>query len=1055
MLAAFTLTMGVNATTLNEDGHFYCDFSLGDEDFNPWTVVSDGNDDGRWGGLETSQMAPVHFGGYDESDDYLFSPKITLPQGKEYIVKINLWADWPCDMQVTAGHTLEPSDQTAISEVERFNGDHYVAYKMPSSINGDIHVGIRAVTEAGLKGYLYVKSVEVAEARDGSIAFTLVDSREKAPVADVDLKLTGDTYRQFTIRTNSEGKALFEHLTPGVYTVDFDFPGLIKGEPVEVTVADNTVVDYKIDALTLPMVAVRGVLSDSKKRPLADAQITLAGELATYSAVSDASGAFEIKNVFGENSYELNVSKDLKEPYEKTVKLGDTDLNLGQIDIANFFSAPAGVSADLTENGMFVSWAVSLSRKDFLHDSGNYGGVYALSPREGAYVRFGVKFDEPMTLDEINWVVTELTDGKVDVFVYPIGRDGAVAKSPVYEALGVPSDTYDWQHLIWQTHRMTHSVSLPYGCIIAIGHVNEPDNNISMPCDYRNNGPSYEQNNDGDWVSAYVSNFLIRGKGTSVSREVAVEPFAAAALRSVSTPRKANGLKLEGTCFNVWRVNGDADAVEPDMTPIATGHSGLYVFDREFDKLSQGVYRYGVQAVSDDGRKSDIIYSSPIAHKMTTDVTLKLYANTALPLSNGARVTLQGTWDGAPSYAGVIEDETLSFGEIAKGEYVLTAEKYGFQTINETLNLSSESSYTILKDFWLTPLPPFSLSAEQEEATGGVMLSWNRSEGIFEDFEGMNDFEINPAGELGWTYADLDKGVTYGVAQCQQSPYPNMHSPMAFMAFNPTATTPDVSDLVRPYSGKKVLIDASLESGARNDDYLFSPVLEFDTPFTFRFMAASGFYGLLGNEEFMVGYSTTDADPGSVIWITDESEKVSGAWTRYEYTLPADARHAVIRCVSKDCLFFMLDDIFIGREESDIFNMTSYNVTLDGEAYTTTTGRSLTFENLEEGRHIATVQTVYTLVDGKNSYSEPVEIMFEARQTGGIDEVSIEPMHIYDSATKTLRAGRNVTLMEVIDLYGRTVATGDVIDLSSKASDVYILRITDSEGQTRCYKLAI
>ena len=33
--------------------------------------------------------------------------------------------------------------------------------------------------------------------------------------------------------------------------------------------------------------------------------------------------------------------------------------------------------------------------------------------------------------------------------------------------------------------------------------------------------------------------------------------------------------------------------------------------------------------------------------------------------------------------------------------------------------------------------------------------------------------------------------------------------------------------------------------------------------------------------------------------------------------------------------------------------------------------------------------------------------------------------------------------------------TGDVIDLSSKASDVYIIRITDSEGQTRCYKLAI
>lgn len=87
MLAAVTLTMGVNATTLNEDGHFYCDFSLGDEDFNPWTVVSDGNDDGRWGGLETSRMAPVHFGGYDESDDYLFRRKSPCRRGRNILSK--------------------------------------------------------------------------------------------------------------------------------------------------------------------------------------------------------------------------------------------------------------------------------------------------------------------------------------------------------------------------------------------------------------------------------------------------------------------------------------------------------------------------------------------------------------------------------------------------------------------------------------------------------------------------------------------------------------------------------------------------------------------------------------------------------------------------------------------------------------------------------------------------------------------------------------------------------------------------------------------------------
>lgn len=87
MLAAVTLTMGVNATTLNEDGHFYCDFSLGDEDFNPWTVVSDGNDDGRWGGLETSQMAPVHFGDTTSQTIIFFRRKSPCRRGRNILSK--------------------------------------------------------------------------------------------------------------------------------------------------------------------------------------------------------------------------------------------------------------------------------------------------------------------------------------------------------------------------------------------------------------------------------------------------------------------------------------------------------------------------------------------------------------------------------------------------------------------------------------------------------------------------------------------------------------------------------------------------------------------------------------------------------------------------------------------------------------------------------------------------------------------------------------------------------------------------------------------------------
>lgn len=1049
---------GAHAYTLNEQDHFYCDFSLGQGDYDAWTVVSDGNDDGRWDEFNIDNQSPLHKGGENaDANDWLFSPKFNLSGGKNYVVKMKLWADCPCLVKTTIGKSTNPDDQIIVQDTESLDGHLYVTYKIPEGVSGDLYLGIDVLTKAGELGWLYVESVEVVEDKDGSIAFTLVDSGTKEPISGTTLNLQGTTYRENGIVTDENGQCTFEYLTPGTYTVHYAITGLVNTDPVTIEVGDRQNVEQTLEALLLPQVNVTGKVVDSKGQPMEGAKITFDGEVEDYSCTTDAEGMFTIENAFGNCEYTMQIDQWLKQPYEQKVTLTDDDANLGTITLADFFDKPASITADMTENGLFVSWMVPLGKKQYVYDSGTYVGLYTVAPREDAYQQFGVRVDEPMLLEEFNWVVAELKDGKVDLRVYPLTRDGSISGTPVFEKTDVSSISYDWTNLVWNSYKLDEPLQLPYGCIISVGHPNVPGNSIAIPLDYQNNGgPSYVNTNNGGWSHSDFCNFFIRGKGTSVSRNVVIEPAAAQRIASMKKVKSAGEpIKMQGLTFNVWRINGSDITEEAERTQIAANTGNAYVIDRDFEQLPQGMYRYGVQALNADGRVSDITYSAPIAHNLTTDVHIYLYANTALRLANGAHVTLESKAEGGNTYTSVIADEKLTFKGIDKGFYKLTIEKYGFQTISSEVDLSTESEYYTTLDFILNPLPPFALQAQQKEASNDVLLTWNEPEGIFEDFEDMEDFAVNPEGNNGWTYADVDQGITYGVAQCQGTPYPNMHSPMAFMAFNPTATTPDVSEYVRPYSGKKMLIDAACEDGRSNDDYLFSPELNFDAPFTLRFMAAARFYGIYGEEEFMVGYTTGEATPENVKWLTDNSVKVGGAWCRFTYSLPAEARHAVIRCVSKDRMFFMLDDIFIGREEADVFQMTSFNVMLDNESAGSSINHSFLLENLEEGKHIASVQTVYTMSDAGNTYSDPIEIVFEVKGVAtGIDEV-VETIYTYDRAAKTVTAGNAVKTIEVFDIQGRRVASDRIVNLSGCVTGAYIIKAIKTDGSVATEKIVL
>lgn len=199
-----------------------------------------------------------------------------------------------------------------------------------------------------------------------------------------------------------------------------------------------------------------------------------------------------------------------------------------------------------------------------------------------------------------------------------------------------------------------------------------------------------------------------------------------------------------------------------------------------------------------------------------------------------------------------------------------------------------------------------------------VSFSWISPEpidGYFEDFDSHNDFEINSAGNIGWSYIDADNQNTYTWQACT---FPNQGQKMAFIVMNPWETSPAVNenpDYV-PHSGKKMLVDFCAVD-AQNNDYIISPELNFDTDFQISFWARS--YKTGDNyslERVRVGYSTTGKRPSDFKFVDDAPYvELPAEWTQIKYTIPKEAKYVTINCVSNDAFMLLIDDIFIGTNK--------------------------------------------------------------------------------------------------------------------------------------------
>ncbi len=209
-------------------------------------------------------------------------------------------------------------------------------------------------------------------------------------------------------------------------------------------------------------------------------------------------------------------------------------------------------------------------------------------------------------------------------------------------------------------------------------------------------------------------------------------------------------------------------------------------------------------------------------------------------------------------------------------------------------------------------LPPANLTASIVNYNN-VHLAWDApgSEppvtNFTEGFESYPNFALTFAP---WTLVDVDLSNTYGIDGVT---FQNSASPMAYIIFNPTATTPPIAG-GDTHSGARLAASFAATTPP-NNDWLISPAIPIVTGNELSFWARS-YTAQYGLERFKVGISTTGMLPANFTIISGATFIAAPiAWTEYTYSLAAYVGQTVyvgIQCLSNDAFIFFVDDVFVG-----------------------------------------------------------------------------------------------------------------------------------------------
>lgn len=299
-------------------------------------------------------------------------------------------------------------------------------------------------------------------------------------------------------------------------------------------------------------------------------------------------------------------------------------------------------------------------------------------------------------------------------------------------------------------------------------------------------------------------------------------------------------------------------------------------------------------------------------------------------------------------------------------------------SLDENMANNQSAPVTVVPVVSMLPNPE-DLSAAN--VADGVQLKWTEpaiEEGVpqevTDDFEDAESFAKEYGG---WTFVDVD-GKAVGGIQLTQLPNITPGSTKgAFWIWDNEVVEVDDADA---YSGNKCLFSIYNNDGDYVDNWAISPLL-YGGAQTISFYARS--FKEHFPEQIQVLYTTLDEIDESTFKASDFKE-VAGStvypvpfkWTRYEYELPAGAKHFAIRSFDQDAYILFVDDVtYIPAGANVHLELSGYNVYRDGVLVNTALVDETSY--LDKPNKDATYTYVVTAVyegQGESSGSNPVTI---------------------------------------------------------------------------------
>lgn len=279
-------------------------------------------------------------------------------------------------------------------------------------------------------------------------------------------------------------------------------------------------------------------------------------------------------------------------------------------------------------------------------------------------------------------------------------------------------------------------------------------------------------------------------------------------------------------------------------------------------------------------------------------------------------------------------------------------------------------------------LPVYPVPTEGKGIQNGnsqVDITWKAPD--YEDFtlpvtDGADDYETFAISNFGeWTVRDLDGKATRDDLKNDNYydlTYTHKGEPMAWIVMNPDSANASLTNWWggetgwRPVSGNQFFASISSAEGG-NDDWLISPELSGEAQ-TISFYQ-HGYYGM---EQYEVLYSSTDTTIASFTRI--DSTASASTWTQVRYDLPEGAKYFAIRNLGADySQYFFIDDInFKPKSNVGVLKLNGYNIYRDGEKIGTVGAEETSFSDIDvvNGDHTYQVTAVYNLGESASTTIE-------------------------------------------------------------------------------------